>query len=160
MKKLNYLGIGPKIGGIALPWLVITIAVSIIYKSFFSIYSGESEIVFYIGLAMLASGFIIYFSTLPLLLKGIKESKLVTKGAYYFSRNPLYAAFLLLLLPGIALMLNSWLVLTAPVIGYILFKKNIHSECTEMENFFGEKYKKYSNETPELFPLPSKKWFR
>jgi protein-S-isoprenylcysteine O-methyltransferase Ste14 len=134
--------------------------VSLFYKSFFSIYNGESKILFYIGLAMVASGFILYFSTLPLLLKGIKETKLVTRGAYYLCRNPLYAAFLLLLLPGTALMLNSWLILTVPVIGYLLFIKNIRSECFEMEKFFGNDYKKYSSETPELFPFPFKKWFR
>jgi protein-S-isoprenylcysteine O-methyltransferase Ste14 len=159
MNKLNFYGIGPKIGRIALPWFAVTIAVSLLYKPFFSIYRGESELLFYTGLAMLASGFILYFSTLPLLLKGIRETKLVTGGAYYLCRNPLYAAFLLLLLPGTAFMLNSWLILTAPVTGYILFKKNIKNECKEMEEFFGNDYKKYASETPELFPLPLKKWF-
>jgi protein-S-isoprenylcysteine O-methyltransferase Ste14 len=160
MNKLNFYGIGPKIGRIALPWFAVTIMVSLFYKSFFSIFNGESKILFYIGLAMVASGFILYFSTLPLLLKGIKETRLVTGGAYYLCRNPLYAAFLLLLLPGTALMLNSWLILSVPVVGYLLFKMNIRNECIEMEAFFGDEYKKYSAKTPELFPFPFKKWFR
>jgi len=160
MNTLSFYGIGPKIGKIALPWFAITIVVSQSYKSFFLISADKSEILFYIGLAMVISGFIMYFSTLPLLLKGIKETKLVTGGAYYLCRNPLYAAFLLLLLPGTALMLNSWLILTAPVVGYILFKMNIQNECIEMERFFGDDYKKYATVTPELFPFPFKKWFR
>jgi len=160
MAKLNFYGIGPKIGRIALPWFGFTIVVSRLFKSFFSIYPGGSEILFYIGLAMLVSGFIFYFSTLPLLLKGLKETRLVTGGAYYLCRNPLYAAFILLLLPGTALILNSWLIFTAPVVGYILFKKNIQNEYNEMNSFFGDEYKEYSSVTPELFPFPLKKWFR
>jgi protein-S-isoprenylcysteine O-methyltransferase Ste14 len=160
MKKLNFYGVGPKIGKITLPFFAGTIVVSLYYKPFFSIYTGESEILFYIGLAMLASGFILYFSTLPLLLKGIRETKLITGGAYYLCRNPLYAAFLLLILPGTAFMLNSWLILIAPIIGYVLFKRNIRSECTEMENFFGDEYKKYMSQTPELIPFPTKKWLK
>jgi len=45
-------------------------------------------------------------------------------------------------------------------VAFTLFKIYIKSEYAEMEKFFGEAYQKYSAETPELFPFPSKKWFR
>jgi len=160
MNKLNFYGIGPKIGKIALPYFAISIVISLKYKTVFLISSSKSDILLYIGLFILAAGFILYFSTLPLLLKGLKETKLVTKGAYYLCMNPLYAAFLLLLLPGTALCLNSWLVLTSSILGYFLFKINIRKEYNEMESFFGEEYIKYKSVTPELFPFPFKKWFR
>jgi protein-S-isoprenylcysteine O-methyltransferase Ste14 len=55
-------------------------------------------------------------------------------------------------------MLNSWLILTSSIAGYILFKIFIRNEYNELEKFFGEDYIKYRNTTPEFFPLPFKKW--
>lgn len=160
MKKLNYLGIGPKIGGPSIPLLAILIFVTLKYRSTFSISSGESKVFLWLGIIMIAAGLILYFLTLPLLLKGLKETKLITYGAYSLCRNPLYAAFIIFLVPGIALALNSWLLLVIPIIAYILFKISIKSEYKEMEEFFGEEYKKYCLTTPELFPFPLKKWFK
>ncbi len=159
MKKLNYLGIGPKIGGIGIPYLALTIFLSLKYKPLFSISSNSQAFLFYFGLFLVFTGLALYIATLPLLLKGLKEMKMITTGAFGLCRNPLYVSFILFLLPGIALALNSWLVLTAAVLSYILFKINIKSEYVEMENFFGDEYKKYSSITPEFFPLPLKKWF-
>jgi len=158
MKKLNYLGIGPKIGGIGIPYLALTIFLSVKYKPLFSISVNSPSFLLYCGLFLVFAGLALYIATLPLLLKGLKELKMITTGAFGLCRNPLYVSFILFLLPGIALALNSWLVLTAAVLSYILFKINIKSEYVEMENFFGDEYRKYSSITPEFFPLPFKKW--
>jgi protein-S-isoprenylcysteine O-methyltransferase Ste14 len=160
MKKLNYLGIGPKIGGPSIPLLAVLIFVSLKFKSIFTISSGDSKVILWLGIFLICSGLVLYFLTLPLLLKGLKETKLITYGAYYLCRNPLYAAFIIFLVPGIALALNSWLLLITPVLAYILFKISIKSEYKEMEEFFGDEYIKYKSVTPELFPFPFKKWFR
>jgi protein-S-isoprenylcysteine O-methyltransferase Ste14 len=159
MNKLNSLGIGPKIAGITLPWLAAVIYLAYKSESSFSIFENENKIIFFIGLALVIIGSIIYFLTIPLLLKGLKETKLVTTGTYYLCRNPLYAAILLLIVPGISLLMNSWLILTTSIVAYIVFKIFIKSEVAEMETFFGDEYRKYRAETPEFFPFPVKKWF-
>ncbi|NCA75106.1 MAG: hypothetical protein EOM90_02115 [Alphaproteobacteria bacterium] len=46
----------------------------------------------------------------------------MTTGPYHYCRNPLYATIILLVIPGLALVVNSWLVLTASLVGYIAFK--------------------------------------
>jgi len=125
MKKLNYLGIGPKIGGIGIPYLALTIFLSVKYKPLFSISVNSPSFLLYCGLFLVFAGLALYIATLPLLLKGLKELKMITTGAFGLCRNPLYVSFILFLLPGIALTMNSWLVLTAAVLSYILFKINI-----------------------------------
>jgi len=50
MKKLNYLGIGPKIGGIGIPYLALTIFLSLKYKPLFSISSNSQAFLFCFGL--------------------------------------------------------------------------------------------------------------
>jgi len=153
MGKLNFYGVGPKIGKITLPWLAVVIFLSIRYYSFFSYGEGSSRILLYTGIIFLSLGLTLYFSTVPLLLKGLKETKLVTKGAYSLCRNPLYAAIILFIIPGTSLVMNSWLMLTVSLVAYIVFKLTIKSEYSEMEKFFGEEFRKYRRETPEFLPV-------
>jgi len=160
MNKLNFFGIGPIIGRIAIPWLAVAIFFSVKFKSIFTYIEDENSILFYAGLAFLITGLLIYFLTLPLLLKGLKETRLVTKGSYYLCCNPLYCAIILFIIPGISFMMNSWLVLTTSAVAYVLFKFSIKKEYTEMEKFFGDEYRNYRADTPEFLPFPVKKWFR
>jgi protein-S-isoprenylcysteine O-methyltransferase Ste14 len=156
MEKLNTLGIGPKIGRIALPWLAVTIFLSIKYSPAFSFIKDDSA-VRVPGIIITAAGLVFYISTVRLLLKGLKETRLITSGPYSLCTNPLYSSIMLIILPGLSLILNSWLVLTTSVVGYVLFRVYIKSERIEMQKFFGEAYLKYEKETPEFFPFPIKK---
>lgn len=160
MKKLNFMGIGPKIGGVALPWLAASILLSLKFKSVFTFIEGGNKILFFSGLALIVTGSLMYFLTVPALLKGLKETRLVTTGAFYLCCNPLYSSIILLIIPGVSLMMNSWLVLTSSLAGIILFKIFIKGEYAEMEKFFGDDYRKYRAETPELIPFPLKKWIK
>jgi len=159
MNKLNFMGIGPKIGGVALPWLAIAIFFTLKFKSSFIYFEDGTKILFLIGLALVITGSIMYFLTVPALLKGLKETKLVTAGTFYLCCNPLYTSIILFIIPGISLMMNSWLVLTTSIVAFTLFKIFIKSEYAEMEKFFGDDYRKYKAKTPEFFPFPIKKWF-
>jgi protein-S-isoprenylcysteine O-methyltransferase Ste14 len=156
MKKLNFLGIGPKIAVVLLPWLAASIVASS-FKIRVLKYSSEcSKFLLIAGIVLMAAGLIFYFSTVKMLLKGLKETKLMTKGPYSLCQNPLYASLILAVIPALSLILNSWLILTSSLIGYILFKRFISAEYIELEKFFGEEYIKYKTETPEFFPLPRK----
>lgn len=70
--------------------------------------------------------------------------KIVTDGAYRFSRNPLYLSLLLLLF-GIAVLMSSlWLFFTIPIL-YILFLfKAVKPEESYLSQKFGEEYLNYS----------------
>jgi protein-S-isoprenylcysteine O-methyltransferase Ste14 len=92
-----------------------------------------------------------------MLIRAVKEGKLLTSGPYRFCRNPLYSMIILHIIPGVGLMLNSWLMLTSVVVGYIAFKRSIRKEYMEMEGLFGETYREYCRKTAEFFPrCPSK----
>jgi protein-S-isoprenylcysteine O-methyltransferase Ste14 len=160
MNKLNFMGIGPKVGIIVLPWLAIAIFLTMKFRSSFAYFADANSIMFYSGLALVIAGSVLYLLTIPALLKGLKHTKLITNSTYYLCCNPLYASIILLIIPGASLMMNSWLILTTSLVGYVLMKLFIKSEYEEMERFFGEDFKKYRNETPEFFPFPVKKWLR
>jgi len=153
MKKLDFFGVGPKIGRIALPYLAMAIALTIIFPALFTF--GEPGRIYLLiaGIIILAIGLIFYGLTVRLLLKGLKETRLVTTGTYRYCQNPLYAFIILLIIPGIGLIMNSWLILTTSIIGYLVFKKFIQSEYKEMTDVFGDEYLQYKERTPEFFPF-------
>jgi protein-S-isoprenylcysteine O-methyltransferase Ste14 len=86
------------------------------------------------------------------MLPGIRGNRLVTGGSYHLCRNPLYSALILFLVPGLGLILNSWIVLTTSIVGYLLFMKFIHEEEELLERLFGDDYRKYREKTSLLFP--------
>jgi len=154
------MGIGPKVGGVVLPWLAVTIFFSLKFKNSFSYPEDGNRIIFFCGLTLVIIGSLMYFLTVPGLLKGLKETKLVTEGTFYLCCNPLYSSIIVLIIPGISLMMNSWLVLTTSIVGFALCKIFIKSEYAEMEKFFGDDFRKYRAETPGFIPFPVRKWFR
>jgi protein-S-isoprenylcysteine O-methyltransferase Ste14 len=159
MKKLNALGIGPKIAMTAIPWLALTVFLSIRFEGKFAYTESGSNLLLYAGVILVSGGLLMYFFTAPFLLKGVKETKLVTKGFFYLCCNPLYVSIILFIIPGTSLLMNSWIVITASIVAYIVFRIFIKSEYLEMEQVFGDEYRKYRQSTPEFIPLPIKKIF-
>lgn len=157
MKKLNSMGIGPKVAVVLLPWLAASIIISSRYIGLFFYSNSGSNTLHIVGIILMIIGLTFYFSTVKLLLSGLKETKLVTTGAYSLCQNPLYSSLILFVIPALSLILNSWLILTSSVAGYILFSIFIKHEYNELESIFGEEYLKYKKRTPEFFPNPFKK---
>lgn len=70
--------------------------------------------------------------------------KMVTDGAYRFSRNPLYLSLLLLLF-GFAILLSSlWLFCTIPILYTLFLFKAVKLEERYLSQKFGEEYLNYS----------------
>lgn len=159
MKKMDFYGIGPKIGRIFIPWLALTIVLSCISNRF-NFYAERNSALTISGAGLLVFGLIFYFSSVRLLLSGLKEGKLVTSWTFSLCQNPLYMSFIWFLIPAIALLLNSWLILTTCVVGFVLLKVYVSKEYEILEEAFGDEYLKYKNETPEFFPFPIKKWMK
>jgi protein-S-isoprenylcysteine O-methyltransferase Ste14 len=156
MEKLNFFGVGPKIGRIVLPWLAITIALTIIFPAVFTMGAVLRQPFFIAGIFLIVVSLVFYFTTLRLMLPGIRENRLITTGAYRLCRNPLYSALILFFMPGLALLLNSWIILTVSLVGYVTFRRFVHEEEEVLERIFGEEFRSYRARTSCLFPNPFK----
>lgn len=159
MKKMDFFGVGPKIGIVLIPWWFLTIGLSFVFDIFNFIPERLCGLMIG-GAILLLFGLIFYFYSVKLLLNGLKESKLVTKGTFSLCQNPLYISFVLFFIPATAMLLNSWLVLTSSLIGFILVKVYVSNEYQVLEEIFGDEYRNYKAETPEFFPFPLKKWLK
>ncbi|HVN58843.1 MAG TPA: hypothetical protein VMT63_11130 [Bacteroidales bacterium] len=159
MKKMNFLGSGPVIAAASLPWVAVSIFLSSRYHGVFVFSPVRGTFLLTAGIVLISTGFVLYFLTVPSLLKGLKGGKLVTSGMFYLCRNPLYCSIILFIIPGLSFLLNSWLVITTSIVAYIAFKFSIRKEYIEMRDLFGEEYTQYSETTPEFFPFPFRKLF-
>ena len=154
MEKLSFYGVGPKIGRVTLPYLAIAIALSIIFPGIFTMGEAVQKPFMIAGIVLIVFAVAFYFSTLRLMLPGIRENRLITGGAYRLCRNPLYSAIILFFIPGLGLLTNSWLIITTSVVGYVMFRLNVKKEEDLLERIFGDEYRKYRDRTPLLFPNP------
>jgi protein-S-isoprenylcysteine O-methyltransferase Ste14 len=152
MEKLTFLGIGPKIARITVPYLLIAIAMTVIFPGIFTFGKEMDEPFLVAGIILLAIALVFYIATLRLMVPGIRNNQLITGGVYRLCRNPLYSALLLFLIPGLGLLLNSWIIPTASIIGCLLFRKFIHEEEELLERIFGDEYRNYRDRTSLFFP--------
>jgi protein-S-isoprenylcysteine O-methyltransferase Ste14 len=75
----------------------------------------------------------------------VPKKQLITKGPYVLVKHPLYTGASLLVLPGLGIILDNWLVLLFGLILYIATRIYRPEEEKKMKKEFGGKYVKYSN---------------
>ena len=72
-------------------------------------------------------------------------TKIVTKGSFRISRNPLYFSLLLLLFGIAVLFFSIWLFLMVPVLYIVLLFKAVKPEERYLTQKFGKEYLEYSS---------------
>jgi protein-S-isoprenylcysteine O-methyltransferase Ste14 len=141
-KKMSVMGVG---GKIAVPALLYTIAaalVSRLLRPTFRITRNDRPLRA-AGFLMIATGFSLNLVAAFAMLKANREGRLATGGLYRLFRDPMYALQILITLPGLFLLFNSWLVLTGVVPAYIAHRLFVKDEHRYLEDKFGEEYRQY-----------------
>ena len=77
------MGIGPKVAAVLFPFIAIAIFFSVKFRISFTFSHDTNKILFYTGLVLLIAGVIMYLLTLPSLLDGLKNTKLITTGTFF-----------------------------------------------------------------------------
>jgi protein-S-isoprenylcysteine O-methyltransferase Ste14 len=95
------------------------------------------------GAVLIAFGlFMLVYSGLGVLY-AFRKQRLLTRGFFAVFPNPMYAAYILAIIPGLALVLDSLLVLTGLAVLYALFRALIPSEDRWLKEKFGAQYDEY-----------------
>jgi len=100
---------------------------------------------------VLIGGVILAMSIIPV-TGAFRKGKLASTGIYSVVRNPLYSAWIVFILPGMAIMSRYFLWWLIPVFTYIVFKMLIKKEDTYLEERLGEEYRAYRSKVNELIP--------
>lgn len=151
-KKMTILGIGGKLGYRTLLYLAATIVLHYLAYPIFTIQILPLFLLRAIGVVLILAGIPVW------IISGIKISReffkeqLLTTGIYAYFRHPLYAAFINFILPGIALLFPSWIVMTTPVFMYVSFRLMIKEEENFLERKFGQVYHDYKRRVHAICP--------
>ena len=138
-------GAAPKIAIPSFVYLLITIIIDYKYYPIFKITMDNYLILAIIGVILILLGIGIFINVGRKLIKAFNSNLLMTDGLYIVFRNPMYAAYTIFIFPGISLLLNSWLVLTAVIVNFLFLQIFIKDEYRYLEEKFGEEYKTYLN---------------
>jgi protein-S-isoprenylcysteine O-methyltransferase Ste14 len=141
--KMTELGVAPLI---AVPsFLYLGAAIALQYALFprFAFTPVPGAAIRIAGAALIAFGLATLLSSGLRILKAFREQRLLTDGVFAVFPNPMYAAFVLAIVPGLALLLDSWLVLTASAAVYVLFRALVPAEDRWLKETFGAQYDAY-----------------
>jgi protein-S-isoprenylcysteine O-methyltransferase Ste14 len=109
------------------------------------------------GIVLLAVGIPMLVVAARAATVAYNSDRLATTGIFGLTRNPIYSAWIVFIIPGLVLMSRSWPLFLAPIVAYLVFKAQIGRESEYLERRFGEEYRKYRAEVNELVPYPWRK---
>lgn len=138
-------GVAPLIAVPTILYLITIVVISLLTGTSFSITENHYSVLAVTGVLLIVTGVLMVISCGRKLLKSFNKDLLMTDGLYRIFRNPMYASYMLFVIPGICLLFNSWLILTTVIVNYILFSIFIRSEHRYLQKKFGREYEDYLN---------------
>ena len=140
---MTEMGVAPLIAAPSFLYLAAAIVLHYVFFPLFAFTADAGIALRVIGAVLIAFGLVMLLSSGLRVLKAFREGRLLTDGFFAVFPNPMYAAFVVLIVPGLALLLNSWLVLTASAVVYGLFRAFVPGEDRWLQEKFGSEYEKY-----------------
>lgn len=155
MKKMrlsDFMGIGPV--------LMFVGIVSSVGVSIFIALTGISaplpmpqrKFAMTVGAVLAALGTILCFISILSILRICSSQKLITTGVFGITRNPLYAAIIIFMVPGAALLFNQILFLFVSAAMFVAFKLCIGREERRLLKEFGAEYEQYQRSVAQFAP--------
>jgi protein-S-isoprenylcysteine O-methyltransferase Ste14 len=152
MKKLSRWGIGPKMALLTIVYSTVLFAACFTFPGLFEDRFIPYPVALALACALFCVGAPLFVASYTAIDRSYQADVLNTQGVYRFCRHPLYASFILFIVPGIALLIHFWLLYTVPLFLYIVFRVFIRTEETYLEKRFGNNYIAYRARTNLLFP--------
>lgn len=153
-KKVTIWGIGPKLIITAVPYFSLASFLSSRFPHIFMLSFIPQFILKSVGGLLLLLGIVFFINTQKVFLREFKKGNLMTTGTYSICRNPIYATFIVFVVPSIAILENSWLAITTSILMYFVFKANIGKEYEYLRDKFGYEYIEYEKRINEILPIP------
>jgi protein-S-isoprenylcysteine O-methyltransferase Ste14 len=128
----------------------LPMVVSFIYAVFLPLRLGTTWL--YGGLVIYLFG--VVFSIVAVLnFATSPKDKVITKGLYSISRNPMYIGLILMQI-GLGIICSSWLYLLLTLVLLILLNENLSAEERYCLYRYGDSYREYRNKTPRWIRTP------
>jgi protein-S-isoprenylcysteine O-methyltransferase Ste14 len=149
---MDIFGIGPRIAASGVLSLAACLIVGFNRQPFGYRFIPEA-IRIGLGTALIMVGICFWLASVWLIATRFKSGVLITGGVYRIVRNPMYAAFIVFILPGISLGLNNSLIILSSIVMLLVFKLSIHKEEQYLKQQFGAAYLDYVSKVKQIIPF-------
>lgn len=153
-KRLSRFGVGPKIVASVVACALLAGALSYRFAGACIVPAFHQPAVVTLAVILILIGVPIWLIGAITVMRAYNRDQLLTSGVFGLVRHPMYAAWIVLILPGIALLTARWPFLLMPLVAYAVFKAVIHTEDEYLQTRFGQSYSDYRAFVNEIIPLP------
>ena len=150
-RGMTIFGVGPLVFLITAAYFLAALALHHLYPGRFTIPGIPRACFIAAGCLLLAVGLPLLVLSVRAVRKAFRKGRLVTDGPYAICRHPVYAAELVCF-TGAALLFQSWLMLTVPLVDYVAIRIFIRKEEEYLEREFGQEFLDYKQRVNALFP--------
>ncbi len=146
-------GVGPKFTTLSIIYGLIMIALSLRFSPVFKIPFISHQLLTIIGCILIAIGIPFVITAVVTVMRAFNAGQLVTTGIFGMCRHPVYSGWVVFIVPGLVLIVNSWIALTIPLVMYCFLSVLVKDEELYLEKTFGDEYLAYKNRVPLALPL-------
>ncbi|MBD3346613.1 MAG: hypothetical protein GF401_16275 [Chitinivibrionales bacterium] len=151
-RNMTLFGAGHKIAALAFPGIALSLLIGFLFRDVFRFGTIPAPVLVGSGIGLMVVGLSVNFFSAFSMMRAFKEHRLLTSGPYGLSRNPMYASFIFLTIPGLSLALNCWAVLAASVALYAATARFAKVEEEWLAARFGTEWDAYAHQVGRIFP--------
>jgi protein-S-isoprenylcysteine O-methyltransferase Ste14 len=145
MMLKTLVGSGDRIGLFVMPFLVIGLALNILWPELFAV-GGPPPALKFVSIVLLAAGVIVWGWSVILILGRVPKGRLITGGPYALVKHPLYTGVALLVLPWLGFLFNTWLGAAIGVVLYAGSRLFAPEEEKSLTATFGPDWEQYCSQ--------------
>ncbi len=150
----SILGEAPKLALTVLPVFAAALLLTLLLPGSFRFTGRYRGVGLAIGIELAAVGLLFWASAAFQLIRAWRAGRLATRGAYGLCRHPIHGWWIWSVLPSLALMLDSWLLLLVALFFWIAAKRLQEREEQELAERFGREYCAYEVKRHATLPVP------
>jgi protein-S-isoprenylcysteine O-methyltransferase Ste14 len=146
-------GIGPIFASLSIGYGMIMLVISRYFQPFFQTDFMPYWLMSILGISLIVIGVPFFIISVKIVMRAYNANELVIDGIFRCCRHPLYASWVVFIVPGIVLLVNSWIGLTTPIFMYLILRKLVKNEEIYLESVFGSEYLYYRQKVPCILPI-------
>ena len=127
-KRMSRWGIGPVFAALSIIYGLMALLVIRYFHPLFQISLIPYSYLAILGVILILIGVPFWIIAVRTVMRAYNAGELITGGVYRCCRHPVYSSWVVFILPGIALLVGSWIGLTTPIFMYFILRVLVKKE--------------------------------
>ena len=145
-------GIGPRFAAFSGMYAIPVLILNQTYFSHWTFILFSPSVNLAAGILLISIGLPLYLVPAVTIDRYFEKRQLCTTGIYAYIRHPIYAAWIVWIVPGMILIQGSIPGISIPIIMYLIFRRLIVQEERFLAEKFGQEYQDYTRRVGAIFP--------